>query len=108
MSITLIENFRAAFYAPFYAAHASGAYEAEGLDVRLETSPATADTIGRLLAGIGDVSWGGPIRLMQGLEKGGGRKLTAVWEGAGRAPFFLLAREPNPSFRLSDLVGPRV
>lgn len=31
--ITLSENFRALFYAPFYAAHAIGAYAAEGVEV---------------------------------------------------------------------------
>lgn len=108
MSITLIENFRAAFYAPFYAAYASGAYEAEGLDVRIKASPAAEQTIGILLSGMGEVSWGGPVRLMQGLEKGGARKPIAFCEVAGRDPFFVLGREPNPGFRFSDLEGPRV
>ena len=35
MTIRLSENFRALFYAPFYAAHAIGAYEAEGVDAEL-------------------------------------------------------------------------
>ena len=30
MALTLIENFRAVFYTPFYAAFALNAYEAEG------------------------------------------------------------------------------
>ena len=38
--ITLSENFRALFYAPFYAAHAIGAYAAEGVQVTLRHSPA--------------------------------------------------------------------
>ena len=33
MTVTLIENFRAVFYTPFYAAFALGAYKAEGVDV---------------------------------------------------------------------------
>ena len=39
MAIRLSENFRALFYAPFYAAHAIGAYHAEGVDVTLLPSP---------------------------------------------------------------------
>lgn len=39
MAIQLSENFRALFYAPFYAAHAIGAYHAEGVDVTLLASP---------------------------------------------------------------------
>jgi NitT/TauT family transport system substrate-binding protein len=38
--ISLSENFRALFYAPFYAAHAIGAYAAEGVEVAL---PNTAE-----------------------------------------------------------------
>jgi NitT/TauT family transport system substrate-binding protein len=45
---------------------------------------------------------------MQGLEKGGAHKPMAFCEVAGRDPFFLLGREPNPGFSLRDLVGPRV
>ena len=37
--ITLSENFRALFYAPFYAAHAIGAYAAEGVQVSCATRP---------------------------------------------------------------------
>ena len=37
--ITLSENFRAMFYTPFYAAHATGAYEAERVEIRLRESP---------------------------------------------------------------------
>ena len=42
MALTLIENFRAVFYTPFYAAFALKAYEAEGLEVQrvMSTSPA--------------------------------------------------------------------
>ena len=36
MPIVLIENFRAVFYAPFYAARALGAYEEERLEVELK------------------------------------------------------------------------
>ena len=32
--LRLFENYRFVLYAPFYAAHATGAYEAEGLDGR--------------------------------------------------------------------------
>ena len=53
MPITLIENFRAVFYAPFYAAFALGAYEDEGVEVEHKTSPAPSDTAKALLAGGG-------------------------------------------------------
>ena len=40
MALTLIENFRALFYAPFYAAFAFDAFKAEGVRVVLQTSAA--------------------------------------------------------------------
>ena len=35
MPIRLMENFRAVFYAPYYATHALGFYEREGVEVEL-------------------------------------------------------------------------
>ncbi|MEX2449930.1 MAG: ABC transporter substrate-binding protein [Rhodospirillales bacterium] len=102
-SITLIENFRAAFYAPFYAAAALGAYDAEGLKVSIVKSSETAQTIPSLIAGDGQVSWGGPMRLMGALEKNPDCGLVAFCEVVGRDPFFILGRRPNDSFVLSDL-----
>ena len=37
--LKLFENYRFVLYAPFYAAHAIGAYADEGLDVELLPSP---------------------------------------------------------------------
>jgi NitT/TauT family transport system substrate-binding protein len=108
MKISLIENFRAVFYAPFYAAIALKAYADEGLEIELRMSPDAAHTAASLIAGDGDVSWGGPLRLMIALEKSPQAAAIAFCEAIGRDPFFLLAREPNPSFRLQDLNGKRL
>jgi NitT/TauT family transport system substrate-binding protein len=108
MHITLIENFRAVFYAPFYAAMALKAYADEGLDVELKMSGDAARTAASLIAGHGDVSWGGPLRLMMALEKSPDGAAIAFCEAIGRDPFYLLAREPNPAFRLQDLAGKRL
>lgn len=105
MQITLIENFRAVFYAPFYATIALGAYEAEGLEVELKTSSDAAQTAQSLIAGQGDVSWGGPLRLMMALEKNPRGAAIAFCEAVGRDPFFLVGREPDPAFRLEHLRG---
>lgn len=108
MRITLIENFRAVFYAPFYAAIALKAYAEEGLDVDLKMSSDAAHTAASLIAGQGDVSWGGPLRLMIALEKNPAGAALAFCEAIGRDPFFLLAREPNPAFKVRDLAGKRL
>lgn len=108
MRVTLIENFRAVFYAPFYAAIALRAYEEEGLEIALEMSPDASRTARALIDGSGDVSWGGPLRLIMALEERAGSAAIAFCEAVGRDPFFLLAREPNPSFTVRDLAGRRL
>jgi NitT/TauT family transport system substrate-binding protein len=40
VKIKLMENFRAIFYAPYYAIHALGFYANEGVDVELISSEA--------------------------------------------------------------------
>src|SRR5262249_16304753 len=105
MRITLVENFRAVFYAPFYAPIALGAYESEGLQVSLKMSADAAHTAASLIAGDGDVSWGGPLRLMIALETNPQAAALAFCEAVGRDPFFLLGRAPRPGFRLEDLLG---
>ena len=44
MAIVLQEGLRAVFYAPFYAALALGAYDAEGIAARLVSSPSPGQT----------------------------------------------------------------
>jgi NitT/TauT family transport system substrate-binding protein len=105
MAITLIENFRAVFYTPFYAAFALGAYKAEGLDVHMKASPDAAQTIHTLLAGTAEVSWGGPLRLMLAREKNPAQEPIAFCEVVGRDPFFLMGAEPDPTFDFSHLLN---
>jgi NitT/TauT family transport system substrate-binding protein len=49
MIIKLAENFRAVFYAPFYATQALGFYAREGVEVELIKSPAPAAAASDLL-----------------------------------------------------------
>ena len=49
--ITLLENLRAVFYAPFYLAFERGYFQAEGADVRMQESYDPTDTLPRLLSG---------------------------------------------------------
>lgn len=106
--ITLIENFRAVFYAPFYAAEALGAFAAEGLDVRIAMSAAAERTLVSLNAGAGDVTWGGPLRVMKALDADRNSGYVAFCEVIGRDPFFLVGRTPNPNFGVRDLCGKRL
>src|ERR1700761_7919338 len=64
VKLRLMENFRAVFYAPFYAIGALGFYANEGLDVELIESGAPGDAIAHLSNGTIDLTWGGPMRVM--------------------------------------------
>lgn len=108
MAITLYENFRALFYAPFYAAYLLGAYREEGVDVRLETSPSPSQTATSLLTGATDVSWGGPMRILETYDRDPDCGLVGFCEVVTRDPFFLIGREPRPYFKMSDLPGLRL
>jgi len=108
MAITLIENFRAVFYTPFYAAFALGAYEAEGVEVRRVMSSNPAQVMQALLSGEGDVAWGGPIRLLLDHNQHAHSSLGLFCEVVQRDPFFLVGREPNTTFQLTDLLEKRV
>ncbi len=105
--IVLSENFRALFYAPFYAAHEIGAFAAEGVDVvhRDTANPgqATAD----LLAGRTDVMWGGPLRVLLTHMADPSSDLVCFCDVVARDPFFVIGREPRADFRLADLAQVR-
>jgi NitT/TauT family transport system substrate-binding protein len=104
MRITLIENFRAVFYSPFYAAFALNAYEAEGLEVQRVMSTQPAQTMQMLMSGQGDVAWGGPIRLMVANNDNPDFGLVIFCDVIKRDPFFLVGREPNEEFQLPHLM----
>ena len=105
MTIRLTENFRAVFYAPFYAAHATGAYERAGVAVTLQDSPDPAAAARALRAGDADVMWGGPLRVLLARDADPASDLVCFCDGVARDPFFVLGREPRPDFRLADLAG---
>src|SRR6185436_20821338 len=65
MPIRLMENFRAVFYAPYYATYALGFYQREGVEVELLTSDAPGDAVPKLMDSSVDLTWGGPMRVMK-------------------------------------------
>jgi NitT/TauT family transport system substrate-binding protein len=108
MAITLLENLRAVFYAPFYAAQALGAYRAEGVEVKIVSSPGPARTAAGLLDGTADVAWGGPMRVLLTYDTDPGCDLVLFAEAVTRDPFFLVGREPRPQFQAGDLMSSRL
>lgn len=104
MRVKLSENFRAVFYAPFYATHALGYYATEGVEVELLDSPAPAAAAAGLLDGSIDVSWGGPMRVMKAHDENPNSPMVCFCEVAARDPFFLVGKTDAATFRLADLL----
>jgi NitT/TauT family transport system substrate-binding protein len=107
MAVKLAENFRAVFYAPFYATHALGFYAREGVEVDLIDSPAPAAAQSALLDGTIDLSWGGPMRVMKARDIDPNSPLVCFCEVVARDPFFLVGRRDREEFRLADLARVR-
>jgi NitT/TauT family transport system substrate-binding protein len=103
MRIRMAENFRAVFYAPFYAAHALGLFAREGVEVELMTSSAPGGGPTALADGTADITWGGPLRVMKAHDEDPASTLVCFCEVVGRDPFFLVGSPDPETFRLEDL-----
>src|SRR5262249_51543179 len=105
--LRLFENYRFVLYAPFYAAHAIGAYADEGLAVELLPSPGPGQAEAALAAS--EIGGGrmGPIRVMKPHDSNPASPLVAFAEVVCRDPFSLVGRYPNPDFKLAELAGLR-
>lgn len=107
MAIRLSENFRALFYAPFYAAEATGAFRDAGVEVELAPSPEPAAAVAALRAGKVDVMWGGPLRVMISHHADPASDLVCFCDVVARDPFFLVGGQPRPDFKLAALAQVR-
>jgi hypothetical protein len=97
MRLRLYENYRFVLYAPFYAAHALGAYADEGVEVELLPSPGPGKAEAALIVGEADAMWMGPIRIMKAHERDPTSPLTAFAEVICRDPFSLVGATPIPA-----------
>ena len=101
--IKLSENFRAVFYAPFYATLALGFFAREGVDVHLIDSSAPGSATTGLVDGQIDVTWGGPMRVMKSRNEANAPDLVCFCEVVRRDPFYLLMRPGSSLPALKDL-----
>lgn len=108
MAIVLQETLRGVFYAPLYAALALDAYGQEGVDVRFVSALRPSDAARGLADGTVDVTWGGPMRVMQTYEKDPNCDLVCFCEVVTRDPFFLVGKSAKPNFKLAELMDARV
>jgi NitT/TauT family transport system substrate-binding protein len=105
--LTIYEPFRSIFYAPQFVALYGRHFAGEGLDVEVVTAGAGVTTTGALLDGHAEIALGGIMRSLDVADRGG-PFLVHFAEVNSRNGFFLLAREPRPDFRWTELVGKTV
>ncbi|MCA0304577.1 MAG: ABC transporter substrate-binding protein [Proteobacteria bacterium] len=103
MAIKLQETLRGVFYAPFYATMARNAFAEEGVEIEFVSSPRPQEAARRLVDGVVDVCWGGPMRVMETYAQIPGCDIVSFAEVVTRDPFMLIGREPRPGFALADL-----
>lgn len=105
MKLRIAENFRAVFYAPFYAIRALGLAAREGLEVEWLPSGTPGSTIDEVKRGAIDAQWGGPMRVLKDHDSPGAT-LVCFGEVVGRDPFYLIGRKTIPG--LKDLAAMRL
>lgn len=105
MNIKLAENFRAVFYAPFYATYALGLYNDEGVSVTLLDSASPGNGIADMVAGKIDAVWGGPLRVIKDRDQNAacGSSLVSFCQVVGKDPFYLVGKGSAGKFDLADL-----
>jgi NitT/TauT family transport system substrate-binding protein len=101
MRIRLAENFRAVFYAPFYAGRALGFYADEGVELEWLGVSTPGDGVVGLRNGTVDLTWGGPMRVMKDRDMHPDSPLVCFCEVVGRDPFCLVGRSQQ-AFRLAE------
>lgn len=110
MKVTLAENFRAIFYAPFYALKVLRLAEREGVAIDWLPPGAPGGAIEQIKSGAIDLTWGGPMRVMKDHDSTpqNGASLVCFGEVVARDPFCLLGRVDPAGFGLADLAGLRL
>lgn len=109
MEITLAENFRAVFYAPFYAAISLGWFRDSGIEIKLVESATPGSAIDQMYAQQVDLVWGGPLRAIKLRDEKAPAEhlLYAFCEVVGKDPFYVVEPVESSSTSLTDLTGKR-
>jgi NitT/TauT family transport system substrate-binding protein len=109
VNITVAENFRAVFYAPFYALRVLDFAAREGLDIEWLAPGSPGGAIDDVKSGKTDATFGGPMRVLKDHDStpADGASLVCFGEVVTRDPFYLVGRGGRAPFALNDLAGLR-
>ena len=107
-SLRIIEAFRNAFYSPLYVIEALGLFEAEGLEVSVQTRDASEGVLSVLRRDGADLALTGPMRGLVGADAGETDLPISFIEVNSRDGFILLSRDRFEPFRWENLEGQTV
>ncbi|HVJ50127.1 ABC transporter substrate-binding protein [Desulfitobacterium sp.] len=103
--VQLSEVTHSIFYAPQYVALTQGFFQDEGLEVELSNGQGADKVMTSVLSGQVDIGFAGPEATVYVYNEGKedhGVVFAQLTNGDGT---FLMARQPNPNFKWSDLKG---
>jgi NitT/TauT family transport system substrate-binding protein len=110
VKLGVAENFRAVFYAPFYALRRLGLAEQEGVEVEWLAPRSPGAVFDEIKAGSVELAWGGPMRVLKDRadHAASDTSLMCFGEVVSRDPFYLVGRADAPAHDLADLPAVRL
>lgn len=103
--VTLNEVAHSIFYAPMYAAIENGYFEEEGIELELVTGFGADKVMAAVLSGDADIGFMGPETTVYTYNEGTDDAVVNFAQLTQRAGNFIVAREKQKDFQLSDLIG---
>ena len=103
--VTLNEVAHSIFYAPMYAAIENGYFAEEGIELELVTGFGADKVMAAVLSGDADIGFMGPETTVYTYNEGTSDAVVNFAQLTQRAGNFIVAREKNEDFQLSDLKG---
>ena len=104
-AVTLSEVAHSIFYAPQYVAYEQGYFIDEGLDVTITTAFGADKVMAALLSDSAEIGLMGCESTIYAYNEGAADTVLNFAQLTQRAGNFLIAREPMPDFKWSDLKG---
>lgn len=107
-TIRLIEVTHSVFYAPLYVAIDGGYFEEEGIKVELSNGGGADKCMTAVLSGQADIGFHGPEAVIYVAEEKDKDYPIMFGQLTEKDGSFLMAREPMPDFKWSDMAGKEV
>ena len=104
-AVTLSEVAHSIFYAPQYVAYEQGYFIDEGLNVTITTAFGADKVMAALLSDSAEIGLMGCESTIYAYNEGAADTVLNFAQLTQRAGNFLIAREPMPDFKWSDLKG---